>query len=166
MAGIYKIDIVESELELKKLLATEKSGANKERIQVLYLLVTKQVKTIKEAASIIGRNRVTVQDWLTKYRQGGLENLLAKKVSSGRPRTIPKWAQKSLIKRLESSEGFNSYGEICEWLTTKLGIDAKYKTVHQLVYYELGASPKIARPKSLEQSELRLADFKKTSQAT
>lgn len=44
MAGIYKIDIVESELELKKLLATEKSGANKERIQVLYLLVTKQSK--------------------------------------------------------------------------------------------------------------------------
>ncbi|WP_157259892.1 helix-turn-helix domain-containing protein [Chamaesiphon minutus] len=145
MAGIYKIEIAETEQELKKMLAIEKSGANKERIQVLYLLSSKQVKTIKEAASIIGRNRVTVQDWLTKYRQGGLENLLAKKASSGRPRTIPKWAEKSLIKRLESSEGFNSYGEICEWLTTKLGIEAKYKTVHQLVYYRLGASPKIAR---------------------
>ncbi|CCI35521.1 helix-turn-helix domain-containing protein [Microcystis aeruginosa] len=28
-----------------------------------------------EAAEMIGRNRVTVQDWLGKYRQGGLEKL-------------------------------------------------------------------------------------------
>ena len=32
---------------------------------------------------------------------------------------------------------------------------------HKLVYYRLKASPKIARPKSLEQSEERLEDFKK-----
>ncbi|WP_036395262.1 winged helix-turn-helix domain-containing protein, partial [Microcystis aeruginosa] len=52
-------------------------------------------------------------------------------------------------------------GEICEWLKEKLGIEAKYKNVHKLVYYRLKASPKIARPKSLEQSEERLEDFKK-----
>ncbi len=32
---------------------------------------------------------------------------------------------------------------------------------HKLVYYRLKASPKIARPKSLEQSEKRLEDLKK-----
>jgi hypothetical protein len=48
MAGIYKIDIVESELELKKLLATEKSGANKERIQVLYLIAVINHRSIGE----------------------------------------------------------------------------------------------------------------------
>ena len=32
---------------------------------------------------------------------------------------------------------------------------------HKLVYYRLKASPKIARPKSLEQSEERLEDLKK-----
>ncbi|WP_306462183.1 winged helix-turn-helix domain-containing protein [Microcystis aeruginosa] len=50
---------------------------------------------------------------------------------------------------------------MCEWLEKKLGIEAKYKTVHKLVYYRLKASPKIPRAKSLEQSEERLEDFKK-----
>ena len=106
-------------------------------------------------------NRVTVQDWLGKYRQGGLEKLLSKKVSTGRPRKVPQWAEKTLEKRLKEKERFDNYGEICEWLKEKLGIEAKYKTVHKLVYYRLKASPKIARPKSLEQSEERLEDFLK-----
>ena len=127
----------------------------------MYLLKTKKAKTVTEAAEMIGRNRVTVQDWLGKYRQGGLEKLLSKKVSTGRPRKVPQWAEKTLEKRLKEKEGFDNYGEICEWLKEKLGIEAKYKTVHTLVYYRLKASPKIARPKSLEQSEERLEDFKK-----
>jgi transposase len=163
MAGVSKIKIGESEAELKKLLRKEKTVAGKERIQVLYLLKTKKAKTVTQAAEMIGRNRVTVQDWLGKYCAGGLEKLLSKKVGTGRPRKIPTWAEKALEKRLKENQGFDSYGEICEWLEEKIGIEAKYKTVHKLVFYRLKASPKIARPKSLEQSEKRLEDFKKTS---
>jgi transposase len=162
MAGVYQIEIQESEAELKELLRQEKTGSGKERIQVLYLLKTQKAKTVSEAAEMIGRNRVTVQDWLSKYRQGGREKLLSKKVSTGRPRKIPQWVEKALEKKLQENEGLNSYGEICEWLEKKLGIEAKYKTVHKIVYYRLKASPKIARPKSMEQSEERLDNFKKT----
>ena len=161
MAGVYKIEISESEAELKELLRQEKTGSGKERIQVLYLLKTKKAKTVTEAAEMLGRNRVTVQDWLEKYRQGGLEKLLSKKVSTGRPKKVTQWAEKALEKRLKEKEKFDSRVDICEWLEEKLGIEAKYKTVHKLVYYRLKASPKIARPKSLEQSEERLEDFKK-----
>jgi hypothetical protein len=61
MAGVSKIEIRESEAELKELLRQEKTGSGKERIQVLYLLKTKKAKTVTEAAEMIGRNRVTVQ---------------------------------------------------------------------------------------------------------
>jgi transposase len=60
----------------------------------------------------------------------------------------------------------NSYGKICQWLEEKLGVDAKYKTVHKLVFYRLKASPKVPRTQSINQSEMRLEDFKKTSQLT
>lgn len=79
MAGVSKIEIRESEAELKELLRQEKTGSGKERIQVLYLLKTKKAKTVTEAAEMIGRNRVTVQDWVGKYRQGGLKNYCRKK---------------------------------------------------------------------------------------
>ena len=49
-----------------------------------------------EAAEMLRRNRVTAQDWLGKYRQGRLEKLLSKKVSTGRTRKVPQWAEKAL----------------------------------------------------------------------
>ena len=114
MAVVYKIEISESEAELKELLRKEKTGSGKERIQVLYLLKTKKAKTVTEAAEMLGRNRVTVQDWLGQYRQGGFEKLLSKKVITGRPRKVPQWAEKALKTRLKEKEGFDNYEEICE----------------------------------------------------
>ncbi len=163
MAGVYKLNIRETEDELKKLLRKEKTGSGKERIQLLYLLKTKKAKTITQASELLGRNRVTVQKWLAKYRKGGLENLKKKASSPGRRRKIPACVEQALAKKLQEPEGFESYGEICQWLENKFGIIAKYKTVHSLVYYKLKASPKIARPQSLEQSEERLEAFKKIS---
>jgi hypothetical protein len=47
MAGVYKITISESKAELKKLLITQKTGVNKERIQPLYLLMAASKKRIE-----------------------------------------------------------------------------------------------------------------------
>ena len=162
MAGIYKLNIQESEADLKQLLREQKVAFAKERVQLLYLLKTSQAKTVQQAASILGRNRVTVQEWLQRYRQGGLARLLRHNKSNGRPRSIPEWAEKALEKRLQQPQGFESYGAICQWLETNLGVQAPYKTVHQLVHYRLNASPKVARPESIEQSELQMEAFKKT----
>jgi len=63
-------------------------------------------------------------------------------------------------KRLKEKEKFDSQVRIINgW--GKIRIEAKYKTVHKLVYYRLKASPKIARPKSLEQSRKRFKDLRK-----
>ncbi len=81
---------------------------------------------------------------------------------TGRRQSIPQWAQTALNKRLHQSEGFNSYGELCQWLETQLGITAPYKTVHQLVHYRLKAAPKVARPLSAANTEARVEASKKT----
>ena len=115
MAGVYHLNIHEGEAELKKLLRKEKTGSGKERIQLLYLLKSQKAQTITQASELLGRHRVTLQDWLAKYRQGGLESLLGRASSPGRPRKIPMWAEKALAKRLEEPEGFESYSAICQW---------------------------------------------------
>jgi len=166
MAGVYKITIKEDESELKQLLTAQKKGESRERVQLLYLLKSQQAKTVTAAAKIIGRNRVTVQDWMSRYRAGGIEQLLEKKISSGRPRIVPKWAEKTLEKQLSEREGFNSYQEIQQWLEEKLGIEVKYKTVYKLVHERLKASPKVARPVSKLQSNDRKEDYKKNSLKT
>ena len=162
MAGVYKLDISESEEELKHLLRIQKTASTKERIQLLYLLKSGQAQTVDQAASLLGRHRVTLQNWLKRYRQGGLDALLERKTAPGRQQSIPQWVQDALSKRLAQSEGFNSYGEICQWLETQLGISAPYKTVHKLVHYRLGASPQVAHPQSVDNTDERVETYKKT----
>jgi transposase len=162
MTGVYKLEITETEDELKHLLRIQKTAFAKERIQLLYLLKSEQAETVDSAASLLGRHRVTVQKWLRLYREGGLSGLLERKPHPGRKHSIPDWAQDILRKRLEQPDGFNSYGEICQWLQTQLGISAPYKTVHQLVHYRLGASPKVARPESVGNTDERVEAYKKT----
>ena len=72
MAGVYKLEITETEAELKQLLRTQKTASDKERIQLLYLLKSEQASTVESAAALLGRHRVTVQKWLRLYRTGGL----------------------------------------------------------------------------------------------
>jgi transposase len=162
MAGVYKLEITETEADLKQRLRSQKTASDKERIQLLYLLKTKQATTIQSATTLLGRHRVTVQEWLRLYRRGGLEAMLTHKPRTGRRQSIPQWAQEALNKHLHQSEGFNSYGEICQWLEQQLGITAPYKTVHQLVHYRLKAAPKVARPVSVGTSEQRVEASKKT----
>lgn len=166
MAGVYRVEIVETIEELKNLLRVQKTASDKERIQLLYLLKSGQAPTIKVAAEILGRHRVTVQKWLGRYRQGGMKKLLAHKPRTGRKQTIPQWAQNALEKELQTESGFQSYGEICQWLSTQLGIESNYKTVHKLVHYRLKASPKVPRPESTKTSTQKVEEFKKKCQKT
>lgn len=55
MCGVVKIEITESEKVLKGVLGQQKSAFGKERVQALYLLKTKQVKTVQHLAIILGR---------------------------------------------------------------------------------------------------------------
>jgi transposase len=162
MAGVYKLEITETEADLKQRLRSQKTASDQERIQLLYLLKTEQATTIQSAAALLGRHRVTLQEWLRLYRCGGLEALLRHKPRTGRRQSIPQWAQDALNQRLHQSEGFESYGEICQWLESQLGITAPYKTVHQLVHYRLKAAPKVARPVSTATSEAKVEADKKT----
>ncbi|MBH8554636.1 IS630 family transposase, partial [Nostocaceae cyanobacterium CENA357] len=40
MSGVYKLEIKETQEELKELLAIQKTATGKERVQLLYLLKT------------------------------------------------------------------------------------------------------------------------------
>jgi transposase len=166
MAGVSKLEISESEEELKEMLGKQKTGSDKERVQVLYLLKSKQAPTVQAAAELIGRNRSTVQEWLRGYRERGMAGILSHKPRLGRKSKIPTWAQKALDKQLKQEEGFNSYGEIRQWLQEKLGIETTYKNVHDLVHYRMKARPKVARPYSASQNQAQAEDYKKNSLRT
>lgn len=119
---------------------------------------------MQQLAAVMGRNRVTVQRWLSQYRHGGLNLLLAVDKSKGRPMSIPEWAIAALKLELLDPEGFATYGEIQIWFKAVLGIEANYHVIHKLVRYKLKAKLKVPRPRSDEQDPQAIEDFKKNSQ--
>ena len=166
MAGVFKLEIAETAEQLKTRLQEQKTVEGKERVQALYLLKLGRVKTIQQLAIDLGRDRTTLQRWLRQYRQGGMSRLLQRQVRLGRKPDIPEWAQTALSKRLQEPEGFNSYGEVKEWLEVKLGVSASYKVVHDTVRYRLKAKLKRPRPQSLGHNPNLAVAFKKTCQST
>jgi len=162
MAGVFKLDITETVDELRTLLGQQKTAFGKERVQALYLIKLKKVKTIQELAQNLGRDRTTIQRWLRRYRQGGLSGLLKLQSRWGRNPGIPQWAERALNKRLHEQEGFHSYGEIQEWLERTLGVSVSYQVVHRTVHYKLRGKLKRPRPQSLGPNPVKAEAFKKT----
>ena len=60
--------IKEDEERLLQLLKKEKNGRKKERLQFLYVLKTRQIRYIKDAVKLFGRNRNTYGDWVGKLK--------------------------------------------------------------------------------------------------
>lgn len=161
MSGVLKIEIVESEVTLKKLLTQQKSVKTKERVQVLYWLKTNQANSVGHLAAMLGRHPTTISRWLSKYRRGGLKALLTIDSSPGRPAAIPESAIAKLQQELSDPEGFSSYGEIQTWLETVCDVKVSYKVVHDTVRYRLKAKLKVPRPVNIKQKEGAKENFKK-----
>ena len=162
MVGVTSIKVQENLDELKTKLRQASDPKIKEKLQVLYWLKQPIAPSISAIAQAIGKDRSTVQTWLSKYREGGIRAMLAVKKSPGGVRVIPLWAEKALSKRLrDQNHGFGSYGEIQQWLAETLGIDAKYHAVYQMTRYRLKAKLKVVRHHYKKQNREQRERFKK-----
>ena len=65
--------ITESVSELKRSIRKSPKGFQKQRLTMLYLYRSSQVKTRKQAAELIGVHRKTVGEWLLTYSTEGLD---------------------------------------------------------------------------------------------
>lgn len=163
MVGVTSIQIQESLDDLTEQLRQTKTPKTKERLQVLYWLKQENAPSITTIAQAIGKHRSTIQTWLSMYRDGGVESMLEIKKSPGGVRVIPQWAENALAKKLQDpNHGFQSYGEVQQWLAEKLGVSAKYHAVYQMTRIRLKAKLKVPRPQHHKQDREQREAFKKT----
>lgn len=156
-----KIEITESQEELEKAVKYATEGSSKERLQMLYWLKSGQVKSRRSLAERLGRDEATITRWLRKYKDGGYKGLLEVKQAPGKEPIVTGNNLERLKQKLTQPQGFHSYKQIQEWLISELGLDIAYKTVYQLVRYQLGAKLKVPRPKSRKQNPDSQSHFKK-----
>jgi transposase len=100
---------------------------------------------------------------LSSYRKGGIEELLLQEPRSGRPKIMNPETVERLSKELQQPEGFNSYKEVHQWLTSCCGVKVAYRTVHQWEKYRLKSKLKVPRSVSEKQKLGAPEEFKKLS---
>jgi transposase len=149
-------EIRESLEELKALLGRTKDPKRKQRIHLLVLLRSGQARSRGDAATHLGVHRNSVQDWLARYERGGLEAMLEIGTPGARPgqRVLAPAVLKALTERLKG-EGFQSYGEVRQWLEREFGSEHPYGTVYGLVRFRLGGKLKRSRPQHVKKTSSR-----------
>lgn len=138
--------IVESATELKQWLQHERNGHKKSRIQMLYLLASKQAQTRQDVAHLLGVSRNTVGRWLARYQSGGLTTLLDIYVPPGKRPSLAPDVLMSIEQALQRPTGFSSYEELRQWVERTHHVQVKYKTLYTLVRSRFKAKLKVARP--------------------
>ena len=68
-----------------------------------------------------------------------------------------------LEKELSEPEGFSSYKEVHQWLTSCCSVPVAYRTVHQWTRYRLQGKLKVPRAVSEKQKAGAVEEFKKNS---
>ena len=68
-----------------------------------------------------------------------------------------------LEKELSEPEGFSSYKEVHQWLTSCCSVPVAYRTVHQWTRYRLQGKLKVPRPVSKKQKAGAVEEFQKNS---
>ncbi|MGV0104298.1 helix-turn-helix domain-containing protein [Nostoc sp. DSM 114160] len=139
MSGPFQIEISESLEELEKALKHSTTASSKERLQMLYWLKSSQVSSRRSLAERLGRDEATITRWVRKYKDEGTRGLLEVKHAPGKAPSISGSDLERLKKRLQEPSGFQSYGQIQQWLKSELGLSLAYKTVYEVVRNRLGA---------------------------
>ena len=147
--------IKETAEELREMLKNEPQVKKQNRVQALYLIVTKQAKSRSKVAKMLGFNRNTISDWFGLYEIGGLEKLLEIYEPPGAKPKIPIEAIEEIKQQLATPKGFRTYKEIHELVVKKYGVKVVYSGVHSLVRYRLEAKAKVPRPSNPKKTRLK-----------
>lgn len=140
--------ITEPADELRASLRAERDSERKRRLHALVLIASREVTTRAQAADHLVVHRNTLSRWLGRYRDGGLEAMLAVAKTGPAPgqRTLPGPVMEALRQRLDDPQGFSGYHDVQRWLHEAYDLVVPYKTLYTIVRYRLGAKLKTPRP--------------------
>jgi putative transposase len=137
---------------LKRLLAAERDGQRRQRLQALSLLQTEQARTRLHVARLLGVSRKTVGRWLAAYKTGGVPQRLMIAKAPGKVPLLSEAMREALCQRLAKPGGLARDTAIWQWLRQEYGVPVAYKTVHRVVRYTLRAKLKVPRNSPIKKS--------------
>ena len=146
--------IWENEKELQEMMRKESDVHKRERIQMLYLLRSKQARNRTEVGRLLGVNRETVGAWLSKYEHGGLDKLLEIAPRGGKQSSLSQEVIEGMRKELAQPSGLSSYHALLAWVVATFTITTTYRIVYYTATKILNARPAVARKSNIKKKRV------------
>jgi transposase len=160
MGRHLEIEWEQSSEELKGLYKKENHPQRRTRLQALWHL--RRGKRIEDVAEVTGASYRSIQDWISWYRQGGLEEVLRRVVGHHAKGVEPYLSppqQRALVAKVKLGE-FTTVWDVREWVKARWGVNYSYKGMHGLMK-RLGLGLKVPRPHSEKANEAQQSEWKK-----
>lgn len=124
-----KIDVLGQAPKLLKRLKKEKPGWQRERMIALKLAM--EGEQTQAVADDLGRSQATVQVWINKFRDGGLDSLLDKRKGNGPQSRLTPEMEAAMIEELKKGH-WRTGRDAWNWLKKNFDIgDLKEATIYK-----------------------------------
>lgn len=159
MARKLQIEWQDDTETLKAAYHQTKDYQSKQRVHAMWLL--RQGKSLSEIAELLGVHYRTVQEWVTWYRQGGIEAILARRHGGSRahPRRLTKAQEAELKAKADAGEIYRIEDGV-RWAKEEHQVDYTYWGMRH-VFARLRLRSKVPRPRNPKASDAEQEAWKK-----
>jgi transposase len=161
MVKRLKMAWAESADELEARYKMEKQVERRTRLLALWHL--RQGKRIDEVVQLLRVSYRSVQNWLSWYRHGGLDEVLRRVRGHGSSGAhsayLTPLQQRALFAKVQLGE-FGTVWDAVDWVQARWGMCYTYKGMHDLLYRH-DCAPKVPRPQSNKADAKRQQRWKK-----
>jgi transposase len=163
MAGRVEIEWQDSVESLKKRYQAEKDVQKRRRLHALWLV--RQNRTLSEVCEIIGVHYRTMQEWISWYRQGGIEEVVAHRHGghSAQERRLSVEQEGELKRKADAGE-IRSIADGVKWAQESQQVTYTYWGMRH-VFHRLQLKLKVPRPRNPQASADEQEAWKKGGSA-
>jgi len=156
--------VKETEIELKKLISKQFKRKNKARLKSLLWIKTNKYATRKILSEKLGYHKRTMEKWLAKYNEGGIDNMLLPNYVNRKSRIITPQMHQGLSSRVhDSGNGFSSYVEAQKWVEQEYGVKMNYHWLREYMIKRFKTKIKRPRKSHVKKNEQAITAFLKTA---
>ncbi len=153
--------ISESIKELQKLYYKQKTAHLQKRVKALIRIVNKDDNSRQDLSNYLGVHIRTLERWINRYKQGGLDGLLTDSPRREGSKIITSEIHKGLSKRVNDPyNSFLGYWDAQQWVKTEYNVDIKYHTLRKYLIQHFGTKVKSPRKSHIKKDEKAVAFFK------
>ncbi|MFT4535270.1 MAG: transposase [Saprospiraceae bacterium] len=164
MRKYSKLVVNESAEELKILLRKQTKSKNIDRLRSLLFIKLNKFITRQELADYLGYHIRTMERWLSKYGEGGLDKMLLAERLERKSHLVDSKVHGAISKRVnDPPTGFSSYVEVKQWLSTNYDLEIEYNTIRSYLIRNFKTKIKQPRKSHIKKDDEAVEAFFKTT---